>query len=252
MKKLFTILIVLFIAMGSNLIFAQVDSSSFENENIEEMEDAESKETSPRFPEGKKPKVAPKVGEGFISKNDVEMESSNDFVENDDSAKSGSKKESKMKENPFEKYNKSVGVFGYAYPGLSWQHWLGNVGYQINFSGMYLPIESTTYDNADKEVIYNYVSSFYMLTAEAQFEFFTTNFLEDWYGRLYGLLVGGFYYKSDYSVPELLNGVAGFGLGFETIYYKHFSFPLHFGYYAEFPNDFKMDFVFGAGLRFRF
>jgi hypothetical protein len=69
---------------------------------------------------------------------------------------------------------------------------------------------------------------------------------------LYGVLLGGFYYQSDYNVPKLFNGIAGFGLGFETIYYKHFSIPLHFGYYAEFPNEFKMDFIFGGGLRFRF
>ena len=247
MKKLFTILIVLFIVMGSSLVFAQTESTSFENENIEEMEDFESKETSPRFPDGRKPKIAQKVGEGSVVETDGEMESS------DDSAKSDSKKDSKMNENPFEKYNKSVGVFGYAYPGLSWQHWIGKFGYQINFSGMYLPSEYYDYDTTTEEnIIYDYIYSFYMLTAEAQFEFFTTRFLKNWYGRLYGVFLGGFYYQKDYNVPEIFNGIAGFGLGFETIYYKHFSFPLHFGYYAEFPNDFKMDFVFGAGLRFRF
>ena len=76
MKKLFTILIVLFIAMGSSLVFAQTESSSLENENIEEMEDFESKETSPRFPDGKKPKIAQKVGEGSVVETDGEMESS--------------------------------------------------------------------------------------------------------------------------------------------------------------------------------
>ena len=38
---------------------------------------------------------------------------------------------------PFEEFNKSVGLFVYAYPGLSWQQWFGGFGYQINFSGMY-------------------------------------------------------------------------------------------------------------------
>ena len=82
--------------------------------------------------------------------------------------------------------------------------------------------------------------------------FFTVKYLKNWYGRLYGVLLGGFYYSSDYENPEVFNGIAGIGIGYESIFREHFSFPLHFGYYAEFPNEFKMDFVFGGGFRFRF
>lgn len=234
MKKFFTILAVFFLVMGSNFIFAQESDITSVDESV-------------LFPEGNGPKVAQKVGEGVLTNEDDENESPKGDVKNT------SKREFPKEENPFEKYNKSVGVFGYAYPGLSWQHWLGKFGYQINFSGMYLPMENYDYDsNTEEEIINEYIYSFYMLTAEAQFEFFTTRFLKNWYGRLYGVLLGGFYYQSDYNVPELFNGIAGFGLGFETIYYKHFSIPFHFGYYAEFPTNFKLDFMGGIGLRFRF
>lgn len=259
MKKLFTILAVFFLVMGSNFIFAQEsEDSSIENKAVISQTEISIQEdfSEPRFTAGKNPKVAKKVGEGKIEK-DVEIGSSDKFDDKDESIRSsfraGLRKDFPMEENPFEKYNKSVGVFGYSQPGLSWQHWLGKFGYQINFSGMYLPSEYYDYNSGTEEnIIYNYTYALYMLTAEAQFEFFTTRFLKNWYGRLYGVLVGGFYYKTDYNVPEIFNGIAGFGLGFETIYYKHFSFPLHFGYYAEFPNEFKMDFMGGIGLRFRF
>lgn len=252
MKKILFVMIILAVFSGMSLIFAQTDSSSSKDESVI-TEDV----SSPRFPNGNKPKVAQKIGEGVVSKEQAEIDSSDNLDDKDESIRSsfrnGLRRDFPMEENPFEKYNKAVGVFGYAYPGLSWQHWLGKFGYQINFSGMYLPIEYINYDPTTEESIsYDYVSSFYMLTGEAQFEFFTTRFLKNWYGRLYGILVGGFYYQTDYNIPEIFNGVAGFGLGFDTVYYKHFSFPLHFGYYAEFPNDFKMDFIFGAGLRFRF
>lgn len=251
MKKILLVVIILAVFSGISLIFAQSDSSSLKDENVTIESVA-----SPRFPNGHKPKVAQKVGEGVVSKEQSEIDSYDNLNDKDESIRSsfrnGLRRNFPMEENPFEKYNKAVGVFAYAYPGLSWQHWLGKFGYQINFSGMYLPDEYIDYIDGGESVTYDYVSSFYMLTAEAQFEFFTTRFLKNWYGRLYGVLLGGFYYQTDYNVPEIFNGIAGFGIGFETIYYKHFSFPLHFGYYAEFPNDFKMDFIFGIGLRFRF
>ena len=256
MKK---ILFIFFLVMGSNFIFAQEsEDSSIENKAVISQTEISIQEdfSEPRFTAGKNPKVAKKVGEGKIEK-DVEIDSSDKFDDKDESIRSsfraGLRKDFPMEENPFEKYNKSVGVFGYSQPGLSWQHWLGKFGYQINFSGMYLPMENYDYDsNTEEEIINEYIYSFYMLTAEAQFEFFTTRFLKNWYGRLYGVLLGGFYYQSDYNVLELFNGIAGFGLGFETIYYKHLSVPIHFGYYAEFPTNFKMDFMGGIGLRFRF
>ena len=225
MKKLFTILIVLFIAMGSNFVFAQES-------------DITSVDEATLFPEGNAPKVAKEVAEGELTNADTKA--STKKVQFDPKEKT-----------PFEEFNKSVGVFAYAYPGLSWQQWIGGFGYQINFSGMYLPSEYVDYID-ENYVSYDYIQAFYLFTAEAQFEFFTVKFLDDWHGRLYGVVLGGLYYSSDYNVPDIFNGIAGIGIGYETIYKKHLSFPLHFGYVCEFPNEFKMDFAFGAGFRFRF
>ncbi len=246
MKKI--LLILMIFLCGNFYIFAQenadlsVKNDSVENEEVSSQTESSIQEENlvePRFPEGKKPKVAKKVGEGEIS---TEKNASN------------SRKKIEFEPNektPFEEFNKSIGVFAYAYPGLSWQQWIGNFAYQINFSGMYIPMEYYDYIDS-QDVVSKYINSFYMLTAEAQFEFFTVKYQKNWYGRLYGLLLGGFYYKTDYNIPEYFNGIAGIGLGYETLYHKHFSFPIHFGYYAEFPNEFKMDFVFGGGFRFRF
>ena len=227
MKKLFTILIVLFIAMGSNFVFAQES-------------DITSVDEATLFPEGNAPKVAKEVAEGELS--------------NTDTKASAKKVQFDPKEKtPFEEFNKSVGVFAYAYPGLSWQQWIGSFGYQINFSGMYLPSVYEEYDDVlGSYISYDYIQAFYLFTAEAQFEFFTVKFLDDWHGRLYGVVLGGLYYSSDYNVPEVFNGIAGIGIGYETVYKKHLSFPLHFGYVCEFPNEFQMSFAFGAGFRFRF
>ena len=226
MKKLFTILIVLFIAMGSNFVFAQES-------------DITSVDEATLFPEGNGPKVAKEISEGELT--------------NSDTKASSKKVQFEPKEKtPFEEYNKSVGVFVYGYPGLSWQQWLGGFGYQINFSGMYLPLEYVDYYDEFNPVTYDYVQAFFLLTAETQFEFFTVKFLDDWYGRLYGVVVGGLYYTCDYNVPEVLNGIAGIGIGYETVYKKHLSVPIHFGYYAEYPTNFKMDFMGGIGFRFRF
>lgn len=241
MKKFLIIFMILL--CGSFYLFAQ------ENDEISTESELESSQTEtsiqedfaePRFPTGKRPKVAKKVGEGqFDSSETKPREKKIEFEPNE--------------KTPFEKFNKSIGVFAYAYPGLSWQQWLGNFGYQVNFSGYYLPSEYSEYDEVkDDFIYYDFIDSFYMLTAEAQLEFFTVKYLKNWYGRLYGVLLGGFYYSSDYENPEVFNGIAGVGIGYESIFREHFSFPLHFGYYAEFPNEFKMDFVFGGGFRFRF
>ena len=227
MKKLFTILIVLFIAMGSNFIFAQES-------------DITSVDEATLFPEGNAPKVAKELAEGELTNTDTKA--STKKVQFDPKEKT-----------PFEEFNKSVGVFAYAYPGLSWQQWIGSFGYQINFSGMYLPSVYEEYDDVlGNYISYDYIQAFYLFTAEAQFEFFTVKFLDDWHGRLYGVVLGGLYYSSDYNVPEIFNGIAGIGIGYETVYKKHLSFPLHFGYVCEFPNEFQMSFAFGAGFRFRF
>ena len=226
MKKLFTILIVLFIAMGSNFVFAQErDITSFDEATL--------------FPEGNAPKVAKEVGSGEIADNPKDSQKKVQF--------------DPKEKTPFEEFNKSVGLFVYAYPGLSWQQWLGGFGYQINFSGMYLPSEFEKYDDAlGNYIYYDYVQAFCLLTAEAQFEFFTVKFLDDLHGRLYGVILGGLYYSSDYNKPGVLNGVSGIGIGYETVYRKHLSMPIHIGYYAEYPTDFKMDFMGGIGFRFRF
>lgn len=227
MKKLFTILIVLFIAMGSNFVFAQES-------------DITSVDEATLFPEGNGPKVAKEISEGELTNSDTKP--SKKKVQFDPNEKT-----------PFEEFNKSVGLFVYAYPGLSWQQWLGGFGYQINFSGMYLPSVYEEYDDVlGSYITYDYIQAFFLFTAEAQFEFFTVKFLDDWYGRLYGVILGGLYYSSDYSKPGVLNGVSGIGIGYETVYRKHLSMPIHIGYYAEYPTDFKMDFMGGIGFRFRF
>ena len=226
MKKLFTILIVLFIAMGSNFVFAQES-------------DITSVDEATLFPEGNGPKVAKEISEGELTNSDTKP--SKKKVQFDPNEKT-----------PFEEFNKSVGLFVYAYPGLSWQQWLGGFGYQINFSGMYFPSEYVDYNDASDPVYYDYIEAFCLLTAEAQFEFFTVKFLDDLHGRLYGIILGGLFYSSDYNEPEVLNGISGIGIGYETVYKKHLSMPIHFGYYAEFPTNFKMDFMGGIGLRFRF
>lgn len=227
MKKLFTILIVLFIAMGSNFVFAQES-------------DITSVDEATLFPEGNGPKVAKEISEGELTNSDTKP--SKKKVQFDPNEKT-----------PFEEFNKSVGLFVYAYPGLSWQQWLGGFGYQINFSGMYLPSVYEEYDDVlGSYITYDYIQAFFLFTAEAQFEFFTVKFLDDWYGRLYGVVLGGLYYSSNYNEPSVLNGVSGIGIGYETVYRKHLSFPIHFGYSCEFPNEFKMDFIFGGGFRFRF
>ena len=225
MKKLFTILIVLFIAMGSNFVFAQENDITSANKATSVLDENTAS-------------VAKEVGSGEIADNPKDSQKKVQF--------------DPKEKTPFEEFNKSVGVFVYAYPGLSWQQWLGGFGYQINFSGMYFPSEYVDYNDASNPVYYDYIEAFCLLTAEAQFEFFTVKFLDDLHGRLYGIILGGLFYTSDYNEPEVLNGISGIGIGYETVYKKHLSMPIHFGYYAEFPTNFKMDFMGGIGLRFRF
>ena len=225
MKKLFTILIVLFIAMGSNFVFAQENDIT----SVDKATSVLDENTA---------SVAKEVGGGEIADNPKDSQKKVQF--------------DPKEKTPFEEFNKSVGLFVYAYPGLSWQQWFGGFGYQINFSGMYLPSEYVDYNDASNLVSYDYIEAFCLLTAEAQFEFFTVKFLDDLHGRLYGVILGGLYYSSDYSKPGVLNGVSGIGIGYETVYRKHLSMPIHIGYYAEYPTDFKMDFMGGIGFRFRF
>ena len=226
MKKLFIILIVLFIAMGSNFIFAQESDITSADKATSVLDENTAS-------------VAKEVGSGEIADNPKDSQKKVQF--------------DPKEKTPFEEFNKSVGLFVYAYPGLSWQQWLGGFGYQINFSGMYLPNVYEEYDDVlGSYITYDYIQAFFLFTAEAQFEFFTVKFLDDWYGRLYGVVLGGLYYSSNYNEPSVLNGVSGIGIGYETVYRKHLSFPIHFGYSCEFPNEFKMDFIFGGGFRFRF
>ena len=225
MKKLFTILIVLLIAMGSNFVFAQENDIT----SVDKATSVLDENTA---------SVAKEVGSSEIADNPKDSQKKVQF--------------DPKEKTPFEEFNKSVGLFVYAYPGLSWQQWLGGFGYQINFSGMYFPSEYVDYNDASDPVYYDYIEAFCLLTAEAQFEFFTVKFLDDLHGRLYGIILGGLFYSSDYNEPEVLNGISGIGIGYETVYKKHLSMPIHFGYYAEFPTNFKMDFMGGIGLRFRF
>ena len=225
MKKLFTILIFLFIAMGSNFVFAQENDITSADKATSVLDENTAS-------------VAKEVGSSEIADNPKDSQKKVQF--------------DPKEKTPFEEFNKSVGVFVYAYPGLSWQQWLGGFGYQINFSGMYFPSEYVDYNDASDPVYYDYIEAFCLLTAEAQFEFFTVKFLDDLHGRLYGIILGGLFYSSDYNEPEVLNGISGIGIGYETVYKKHLSMPIHFGYYAEFPTNFKMDFMGGIGLRFRF
>ena len=225
MKKLFTILIVLFIAMGSNFVFSQENDITSADKATSVLDENTAS-------------VAKEVGSSEIADNPKDSQKKVQF--------------DPKEKTPFEEFNKSVGLFVYAYPGLSWQQWLGGFGYQINFSGMYLPSEYVDYNDASNLVSYDYIEAFCLLTAEAQFEFFTVKFLDDLHGRLYGIILGGLFYSSDYNEPEVLNGISGIGIGYETVYKKHLSMPIHFGYYAEFPTNFKMDFMGGIGLRFRF
>lgn len=243
MKKIIFVLIIVAIFSGMSLVFAESNSSSFEEENVI-TEDVSSSE----FPNGNKPKVAQKVEDGVVFKE----RTGNELSDNNDKKSRKIIKGFSKEDSPFEKNNKSISVFAYAYPGLSWQQWLGSFGYQIGFSGLYLQNEYNEYKEGGQTETYEYIDSFYMFTAEAQFEFFTARFSKNWYGRLYGVVLGGFYYETDYDVDEIFNGIVGLGIGFETICYEHFSIPLHFGYYAEFPNNFKMDFMVGGGIRFRF
>ena len=126
---------------GSFYLFAQ------ENDEISTESELESSQTEtsiqedfaePRFPTGKRPKVAKKVGEGQSDFSETKpREKKIEFEPNE--------------KTPFEQFNKSIGVFAYAYPGLSWQQWLGNFGYQVNFSGYYLPGEYSEYDEVKEE-----------------------------------------------------------------------------------------------------
>lgn len=160
--------------------------------------------------------------------------------------------------NVFETYDDALGGFfgPIAGSGLSYQHWFGNFGIQTAAGLFYYPEEAGAYATSP-----NYTANpvdvdefTYNIGVEAQYMLYDDSY-SDWFdGSLY-LFLGGTHsgaFRTTYTYEEVLiptegepykefqnTGVsdprfvpgmsAGFGFGFELVFFDHFSIPIEIG-----------------------
>jgi len=161
--------------------------------------------------------------------------------------------------NVFETYDDALGGFvgPIAGSGLSYQHWFGDFGIQTAAGLFYSPVEVGAYATspnftADPEDVDEFT---YNIGVEAQYMLYDDSY-SDWFdGSLY-LFIGGTHsgaFRTTYSYEEITidpdpgdpykefpnTGVsdprfvpgmsAGFGFGFELVFFDHFSIPIEIG-----------------------
>lgn len=137
---------------------------------------------------------------------------------------------SETNETVFDEYDRAIGGFygPFAGSGLSYQQWLGRLGYQVSVGGYYTPEGWST------------VRAEYWLGSGAQYSLVKAD-LANWLSAaLY--LSGGLGHQGRWEGTTGDDGVpiapfryipslsAGFGVGFEIVLFRRFSFPVELVY----------------------
>lgn len=140
--------------------------------------------------------------------------------------------------------------------GLQFQHWFDNIGFSLTGS-MY-------YDQKYDYGAWNEESRIgpkldWKILAGAQFVLCTFNvdnlhwIKNDTVLRLYFWVDGGLGARDlDVDMKNCAYLFAGTGIGCESVFWKHISFPFELGYYGQFLNNGGFGITCSAGIRFRF
>jgi len=180
--------------------------------------------------------------------------------------------------NVYRTYPYALGAFGgdLSGSGLSYQQWLGRLGYEVSFGGFYTPPDCSFEQDEDFLT--------YSIGLQFQYSLFSENLLKkfpDWISAsLYiftGIVHAGSlsqhckanpdYNKDDPTSPIYLSDTSkppvyrpnfglGFGIGIEPVLFRHFSIPVEFGIDSIWPLDSlwpdRAGFIVQGGFRYRF
>ena len=161
----------------------------------------------------------------------------------------------------FDRYSNAVGVYVNSLQvyGLTYQKWTGKVGYQIAGGGNYRPTEQ--YGDLFR----------YSIQAGMMYSLYKEEFAEWFTGGLFLFgMVGQQGWRSfttmsidtknidaGYQVTSVLGPyqpaiIAGIGIGFEAVLFRHFSNEVQLMYTGRFLSDPTIDFGVGWSFRYRF
>jgi len=174
--------------------------------------------------------------------------------------------------SPTVEFPSSIGVFGSTMldGGLSWQRWMGDIGFAVTAGGT--ARLQTDNEGGVAAPVPDYYTWSYNAELDLMYRLFSSNSWNWLSGDLFVYLQlghqGGQY--ADYlsgdidadpattddiwwkSVPSpfIARYSVGLSVGYEIVLFRHFSLPLYFGYTAQYPL--ALDFNFGGGLRYRY
>jgi hypothetical protein len=185
----------------------------------------------------------------------------------------------------YSEFNDALGGFAgeFGGSGLSYQHWFGSLGLQTAVGIFYYPEDSSLYQSSYDGTSYDLEVFTYNLGVEGQLMLYENTY-NDWFsGNLHlfagithtgsirktitytGEVVtptGGADPYTEYTVsgetgPLFYPGASvGFGIGFEPVFFQHFSVPLEFGLGGSWEFDSIVPVSAGlrvqGGLRYRF
>jgi len=176
--------------------------------------------------------------------------------------------------SPADDFPSAVGVFGSTYNGggLSYQRWNGQAGWQVTAGGKALPANYYSYWNyalsGDKATTdaFNWG---YNVQVDFLYKLYASNFWEWLSGDLFAFASvshrgasaavwvddsgdsGDTDYSGHYEDGEYIPTFsAALGIGYEITLFRHFSFPIMFGYMGEWPLS--VDFCVSGGMRYRY
>lgn len=147
-------------------------------------------------------------------------------------------------------FKNSTGVYAIlwgnegGYGGLHYQRWFNKLGFQATFGGWIDSNPGEGVSNAEC-----------LFSVELLLSLYQHDFSEKFGGLLYAWLLGGYFGDTDIIDEKVLyqsNALTGFGIGFETVFFEHWSFPLQCGFICEYPHNTNLGFSGSIGFRYRF
>jgi hypothetical protein len=184
-------------------------------------------------------------------------------------------------QSPAELFPQSLGVYGSTSTGggLSYQRWWGNLGGAVTFGASAAPYSASSgqlnssplYLSMGTSASPDFYAWNYNVELDLFYKLYASNFWDWLSGDLFAYaLLGNFggqtasytthyaadgttYLSTSYSANSFkASFAAGIGIGYEITLFKHFSIPLMFGYTAQFPAPYHLDFTGSGGLRYRY